>query len=170
MSRNLILGDTSVPHIVIAFAVRHSPVSIINRSTRPGARWTHTATWDRERGVFNEAKLFRGVVETPEGEWFDHYARTELLAVEVIDPAAGLAYAQAQVGKRYDYMGAASVPFRASWQDDRRWYCCEKELAVLTAAGRQVLRDPERGFHPHDLWRSIPLTRMRELRPFNKPA
>lgn len=151
--RRRVHGDQSVPHLVVAFARRKSLVSLGNRSTRPGARWSHTALWDWQRKVFSEALMFEGVVDTPQDEWFDRYSETMLLAVPCPCPLEGLMFSQAQTGKGYDYLGALGVPWRRPWQDPTRWYCSEKEAAALAAAGRPLFRDAERGIHPHDLWR-----------------
>lgn len=151
--RSKVVGDQSGPHLVVAFARRRNVLSFGNRSTRPGARWSHTALWDPERQVFNEALMFEGVVQTADWQWADHYSETMLIAVACPRPRDGLQFAREQVGKPYDYLGALGVPWRRPWQDPGRWYCSEKEAATLAAAGRPLFRDADKGIHPHDLWR-----------------
>lgn len=155
--RALVRGDQSRPHLVTAFARRHGIAPFITRSARPGGRWGHTATWDEDRQAFNESLLFKGVVETPEEAWFEHYSAFDLVAVPCPRPDLGLAYARRHAQQRtgYDYSGAASVAFREDWQDNGRLYCSEKETRILMAAGLALFADPERGIHPHDLWRVV---------------
>jgi len=146
-------GCTARRHLVFAVARRHTPASFVTRSTRPGARWGHTAFFDAERGVLNEALMFKGVVETPLAEWLRTYSAYEFFSVGVPDPAAGVRFARSRLGLGYDYWGATSVPWRASWQDDERDYCSEKDTLIVHAAGRPLFKDPKRGIHPHDFFR-----------------
>lgn len=148
-----VAGNQTGPHMVFAVARRHSLGSLITRSVDPGARWGHTAFFDRERGVMIEALLFKGVVATPIGEWLKHYPSFKFFTVGVPDPEAGTKWQRDQLGKGYDYLGATSVPFRASWQDENRWYCSEKETMSVIVAGRNWIVDPQRGVHPHDFYR-----------------
>lgn len=148
-----ILGNVAEPHLVVAFARRRHAFSFVTRATRAGGRWSHTALFDPAREVFHEALMFAGVVETPASQWFGNYSETCLIAVSCPRPSDGWAFAHAQTGKGYDYWGAASVPWRRPWQDPDRWYCSEKDAAVLAAAGRPLFRDAEFGVHPHDLYR-----------------
>ena len=148
-----VLGNQAAPHMVFAVARRHNLGSIVTRAVDPGARWGHTAFFDQERGVMIEALLFKGVVETDVDEWLDHYPSYKLFAVNVPRPELGTEWQRAQVGKGYDYLGATSVPWRTSWQDPDRWYCSEKDAYSLIVAGREWVRDPQRGIHPHDFWR-----------------
>lgn len=145
--------DDSREQMVFAVARRHNLGSIVTRSVDPGARWGHTAFFDRERGVMNEALLFKGVVETDIEEWLDHYPSFQFFAVDVKDARAGTDWQREQLGKGYDYLGATSVPGRNSWQDPHRWYCSEKDGYSLIVAGRNWIRDPQRGIHPHDFFR-----------------
>lgn len=100
-----------------------------------GALWHHCGVLDYERKVVIEALMFRGVVPTPLDEWIDRYPRVAFRKFEVPEAERGLAFARRQVGKGYDYKGAAGVPFRADWQDDERWYCHELLEAALKQAG-----------------------------------
>ncbi len=152
--RSQVVGDQSCPHLVIGFTRRHG-LGLITRYTRPGGRWGHTALWDEERGVFNEALMFKGVVETPQHEWFGKWSAVELVAVPVPDPQAGIEFARSTLGAGYDYWGAWSVPWREEWQADHRWYCSERDTMAIHTAGEILFYDPKRGIHPHDLWRAV---------------
>lgn len=156
--RSLVQGDQTRPHLVIGFARRHW-AGLFTRWSRPGGKWGHTALWDEERGVFNEALMFEGTVETPQHKWFGKWSAFELIAVPVPDPQAGVRWAREHVGTPYDYRGAYAAWLRGDWQDDRRLYCSEKETLALMAAGWHPFRDaPRYGVHPHDLYRVIPQT------------
>lgn len=150
-----ILGDLSKPHMVFAVSRRHSLGSVITRSVDPGARWGHSAFWDQERNVMNEALMFKGVVETPFEEWFKKYSAWQFFAVNVPNPEDGVMFQRKHAALKtpYDYQGATSVPWRTSWQDESRLYCSEKDTLSVHRAGRILCRDPQRGIHPHDFWR-----------------
>jgi len=119
--------------------------------------WGHTALWDEERGAFNESLVFKGVVETPQEEWFSNYSAFDLIAVPCRYPQRGIDWARKHAAENtpYDYWGAWSVPWRGDWQDEFRLYCSEKETLALMRAGLHLFADPQRGVHPHDLWRAV---------------
>lgn len=148
-----VVGNQAVPHMVFAVARRHSFGSFFTRAVDPGARWGHTAFFDQSNNTMVEALLFKGVVATPVEQWLKTYPSFTFFAVHVPNPQAGTEWQRAQLGKGYDYLGATSVPFRASWQDEDRWYCSEKEAMSVIKAGRPWIADPQRGIHPHDFWR-----------------
>lgn len=153
--RSRVLGDQRCPHLVVAFARRRVP--FMKNNPRPGAVWGHTALWDEEKGVFNEALMFKGVVETPQNEWFENWSTTQLIAVPCPKPDRGLSWARghAAVNTPYDYRGAWSVLPRGDWQDQNRLYCSEKETLALVEAELVLFADPMRGVHPHELWRVV---------------
>lgn len=151
--RAKVRGDQSRPHLVVAFARRHGIAPFLTRAARPGGKWGHTALWDEERRAFNEALVFKGVVETPQEQWFSRYSAHDLIAVPCPQPRKGVEFARAAVGCGYDYRGAWSVLYRGDWQDGHRLYCSEKENLSLMAAELRLFADHQRGIHPHDLWR-----------------
>lgn len=154
--RSRVRGDQTRPHLVVAFARRHGVAPFLTRAARPGGRWGHTALWDETRGVFNEALVFDGVVETPQEKWFETYSAHDLIAVPCRDPQRGIDWAREQAATPntlYDYRGAWSVLYRGDWQDGHRLYCTEHEIQALARGGLNLFADPTRGTHPHDLWR-----------------
>jgi uncharacterized protein YycO len=42
-----------------------------------------------------------------------------------------------QIGKPYDFMAIAGMPFRSDWNNDKRWFCSE-----LIAAGFEYINTP----------------------------
>jgi hypothetical protein len=158
MSAILIQGNTRVPHLVFAVSRRTRLPSVVTRLATSGALWSHSAFYDVERGVMNEALLFKGMVQTPVHEWVQRYPSREFFAVPVPDPAAGIAWRRSILGQGYDYLGALGVPWRGDWQAEGRWYCSEADTVTCLHAGRQLFVDHDgvvksRGVCPHDFWR-----------------
>ena len=158
MSAIRILGNTRPPHLVFAVCRRTNLPSFLTRVMTSGALWSHSALYDAERGVMNEALLFKGVVETPVYEWLARYPSCEFFAVPVLDPAAGLAWRRSILGQGYDYLGALHVPWRGDWQAEGRWYCSEADTVTCLQAGLQLFADHDRaikarGVSPHEFWR-----------------
>lgn len=44
-----------------------------------------------------------------------------------------------QIGKPYDYLAVAGMPFRKDWRDDTRWFCSELAIAGFEQAGINLL-------------------------------
>lgn len=63
--------------------------------------------------------------------------------VWVPDLDAAIAFAEAQVGKGYDWFGAVGIPLTYSedWADDGRWWCSELVFAIVLAGGTRLF-DP----------------------------
>lgn len=71
----------------------------------------------------------------------------QLVVVEkrfpVPDLAGGVAWAERQVGKRYDWRGAFGLSLAPGrrWADEDCWFCYEFAAGVLRAAGRNLFED-----------------------------
>lgn len=76
------------------------------------------------------------------------------MSIWVDDPDAATAFAEAQVGKGYDWPGAIGIPFTYSedWSDDSRWWCSDLAFAIALAGGTKLF-DPAfmRRVRPIDL-------------------
>lgn len=76
------------------------------------------------------------------------------MLVDVADIDAAIAFADAQVGKHYDWAGATGIPFTYSqdWADDSKWWCSELTFATVLAGGTRLF-DPDvvRRVRPTDL-------------------
>ena len=72
----------------------------------------------------------------------------------VPDIDAAREFAEAQVGKGYDWLGAVGIPFTYSqeWSDDSCWWCSDLVFAILLAGGVRLF-DPDvmRRVRPIDL-------------------
>ena len=98
-----------------------------------------------------EAKMFKGVIYSQ----IDEYkGRGSYLVVDipVEDELKAIGFARMQLGKSYDLAGAVGLPFRASWQDQSKWYCSELLAAACAAGGTPIARPEARGFSPRDAW------------------
>lgn len=143
---------SDMPHISAVYTASRDPLSALARLVTGNAKWSHcgvligTPTGD----VVVEARMWYGVVATPFNEWVARCPHYEVVEIDCPDPAAGEAFALAQVGKKYDYLGALGVPFRSHWQDPTRWYCSEKLESVLLAAGRNRWRDTKQAISPQE--------------------
>lgn len=139
-------------HLLACFSRRTSLPSFLTRIFTGGARWSHCAIYDAERLEVIEALTFKGVVATPLEEWFQRYPSHQFVEIACENPALGLAFARAQIGKPYDYLAALGVPWRTRWDDPRRWYCSELLEAALDWAGRRRWRLEKRGVSPMESW------------------
>ena len=65
------------------------------------------------------------------------------MQVVVPDIDAARAFAEAQVGKGYDFAGAVGIPLTYSedWTDDSKWWCSDLTFAHLLAGGLRLF-DP----------------------------
>jgi hypothetical protein len=65
------------------------------------------------------------------------------MPVWVPDIDAAIAFAEAQVGKGYDWPGAIGIPLTYSedWSDDRCWWCSDLVFAIVLAGGMRLF-DP----------------------------
>jgi hypothetical protein len=74
--------------------------------------------------------------------------------VWVPDLGAALRFAEEQVGKGYDWLGAIGIPLTYSedWSDDSCWWCSDLAFAIVLAGGTRLF-DPDvmRRVRPIDL-------------------
>lgn len=60
-----------------------------------------------------------------------------------------------QIGKPYDYLAVAGMPFRKDWRSDERWFCSELVAAAFAQAGAELLdADQFNRVTPRDLYLS----------------
>lgn len=121
-------------------------------------RWSHVAIVDGDRVI--QAVGRHGVIATPLSEhlagievcegWpvLSRLGAWERVAIDCPNPAAALAFAREQIGKRYDWLGLAAFPlrpvaglFRSPLDDHDRWFCSELLEAALIAGGRSRFRE-----------------------------
>lgn len=131
-----------------AFVCLHRAPGIIGTLIRWQQRghWSHASLWFPGRGII-EAREFRGVQARPcheprPGELIERYTVAGLSAQQ---EDMLFAFAQRQLGKRYDY--TMVLRFVSRRQADRkqygRWFCSELVYAALQHAGVDLFRATE---------------------------
>jgi hypothetical protein len=106
--------------------------------------WSHASLWFPGRGII-ESREFKGVRALVE---FDAKPgeRMEVFAVAGLTPEQEeqvFAFAQRQLGKRYDWPMVFGFVSRSSvegHQSGGKWFCSELVFAALAAAGIKLLR------------------------------
>jgi hypothetical protein len=130
--------------ITIIFTRRRwNPVSWLIRWVMPRSRFalalsSHAIVVGPERCY--EATMLHGVRPVEFFEALKGQLTVRAIHYKVPDPDAGIAWVEAQCGKRYDWRGAFGLglaPGR-NWAEDDRWFCYELAAGALLAAGRPV--------------------------------
>lgn len=136
-----------MPGLIGLYVRSHHLVSIALRNADRWGTVSHVGTMTPD-GTVIEALWGLGVVETPMDEFMARYTHVEPITHECPNPAAGIAFGRAQVGKPYDRWSIFGNLFRTSWHDPEAWQCAELREAILGAAGRWRFRG--------DTWRISP--------------
>lgn len=113
---------------------------------RIGSWWgpySHVGVLTEEGEYVIEASALKGVVKVPVKKFLDAASKYEYVEIECPDPSEGYAFAEAQIGKPYDWGAVLGLIAREyGWADTSKWYCSELLEATLAAAGRlRVRRD-----------------------------
>jgi len=141
-----------MPTLTVAFCRDSSLASVIVRIFTGWASWVHCGVVVGNSVV--EA-LISGVTATPLDEWKNEYPTHELTEIECEDPRMAEAFAVAQIGKGYDWLGCIGAPWRSSWHEDNKWYCSELVEAALMAGGRTRFRLEKNGVTPMEVWNTL---------------
>jgi uncharacterized protein YycO len=91
--------------------------------------------WGEARVI--DAKARHGVQERLLSDYLSETSEYAFKDVEVPNAAAGIAWAKAQIGKKYDWSGIFSFIGRENWNEDDKWFCSELAEGAILAAGRQ---------------------------------
>lgn len=102
-------------------------------------QWNHCGVITPEDTVL-EARAFDGVIETPMSEFLQRYTQTQTVTVEVLDPAAGIAWGRSQLGAEYDYGAILEFVLRNPYNDKTKYHCAEYVENIITFAGRNRFR------------------------------
>lgn len=97
--------------------------------------WSHEGIVTPE-GTVIDARMAYGVCERPIDELLAEVSKWAYREWPVPDERAALAWARAQVGKRYDYLGALGMGLRRDWGDPACLLCSEVVEGALQAGGR----------------------------------
>jgi uncharacterized protein YycO len=113
--------------------------------------WSHTAiltddgrvleaVWPRVREITHDAFQADNTV-------------VKIVELPCSDPASAVAWARAQVGKRYDLLAVVGFAFHRTWTDTRQWFCSEFVAMAFGEGHTPLFRDA--AIHrvtPQDLW------------------
>lgn len=115
------------------------------------SEWSHCGIVMPGGKTVIEASAKYGVVETPI-EKFTRYGKYAIQDVPVPDEDAVYRAAEAELGKRYDWLGVSGLALVRDWEDPERWFCSELVQSCKIAGGLQDLRYCPRRITPRDLW------------------
>ena len=96
--------------------------------------------------------MSRGVIERPLHEFAHGKTSMALTWINVDNPAAALAFARQQKGKRYDLIGAIGAGFNHDWQNPNQWYCSELDSGAIQAGGFMLFHPDVGRITPHMRW------------------
>ncbi len=84
--------------------------------------------------------MLHGVRKISLEDALEHSIIIDKRQYSVPDADAGFAWAEAQIGKSYDWAGALGLGLTPGrdWKQDDKWFCYEFAAAVIHASGRQV--------------------------------
>lgn len=130
--------------ITVLFTTRRfNPISWLIRWAVPRSRFalslsSHCIVADGMTAY--EATMLHGVRRTDLATALKGSILIDKRVYGVPDAAAGLAFAEAQVGKSYDWPGALGLGLTPGrdWKQDDKWFCYEFAAAVIHASGRPI--------------------------------
>lgn len=133
----------------VIFSRRHHPGSLALRTFMWSA-WSHCGIVAGDEVI--EAVMGKGVVITPLAEFQKHASKWEIVKIPAVDPAAVIAWARSQEGKKYDTFGVLGIAIRRAWQESDAWFCSELVAAAFHAAGTRLFRTDTWRITPRDLY------------------
>lgn len=133
------------------FCASRNPGSLLIRKGG-GCPFSHVATVDHRAGAVIEAVFPHGVIERPLHEFAHGKTSMALTWINVDNPAAALAFARQQKGKRYDLIGAIGAGFNHDWQNPNQWYCSELDSGAIQAGGFMLFHPDVGRITPHMRW------------------
>lgn len=133
--------------ITVIFTNREwNPVSWLIRFCIPRSRFNNATASHcliKDGDYLIEANMLHGVRRVPAAEALKGLTVIETVEFSVRDAEAGMEWARAQAGKKYDFAGAfglALAPDR-KWAEGDSWFCFELAAATLKEAGRDEFRN-----------------------------
>jgi uncharacterized protein YycO len=131
--------------ITVVFTKRPwNPVSLLIRWMVPRSRLiiapsSHCLIEDGEYMI--EAHMLHGVRRALRDEAMKGLTVVRVVAYSVADPEAGMRWARAQVGQKYDFKALIGIALDRPWMESGSWYCYELAAGALAHAGRDVFRE-----------------------------
>lgn len=133
--------------ITAIYSRRRSLSSVLIRAADRWGQWSHCGLLTADGQVI-ESVAFRGVVRSPLSEFLRRSSSHRLKDIAVADARAGLAWAERQVGKRYDFGAVLANVLREDLNHPERMDCVEIVEGAALAAGAVRFQCP--------LWRLSP--------------
>lgn len=114
---------------------------MVPRSRLAIAESSHVLAVDGDHAI--EAVMLHGVRRVPLDVALRRASIVSVVDYQVPDARQGLAFGRSQIGKGYDYKGAAGLGLSPDrrWQDPQNWFCYELFAAMLAEAGRNLFVD-----------------------------
>jgi uncharacterized protein YycO len=125
---------------------RHRPGSVLLRAAM-WSSWSHCGIITPQFTVI-EACSAHGVIERPLEQFLPLWSRYSVKTIALPNDAAAIGFARSQLGKPYDWAGAAGIAVRRQWDDPASWFCSELLEAAAAFGGRQRF--------VHNAWRVTP--------------
>lgn len=119
----------------------YNPISFAVGVLSGSRQFSHAMTIIGDRAY--EASMTHGCRAGTVDDLMDGIAVYREMPVWVPDLDAAIAFAEAQVGKGYDWLGAIGIPLTYSedWADDSKWWCSDLAFAIVLAGGTRLF-DP----------------------------
>lgn len=115
--------------------------------------WSHVDIWTPDGWLGARAK---GGVQIR--DWnYTSVIKEEIRVITLDDVTEAniMQWLQSQIGKPYDFLAVAGMPFRQDWRNDNRWFCSELIAAAFQQAGVELLdTDQLNRVTPRDLYLS----------------
>lgn len=138
----------------LMFSTTRWPLSTVIRAFT-WSRWSHVSLVDGADVI--EAIAVHGVRRAPLSEAIARAADHAFVDLPAADPAAVLAAAAGEIGKRYDYAALLGLALRRDWQACDAWFCSELVAWAFESAGQPLLRaEVVRRVTPQHLWMLLP--------------
>jgi hypothetical protein len=120
----------------------YNPISLAVGVLSGSRQFSHAIAIIQERAY--EASMVHGCRAGTVEELMQGVVVYRDMEVWVPNIAAARAFAEAQVGKGYDWPGAVGIPFTYSteWSDDSSWWCSDLVFAIVLAGGTRLF-DPD---------------------------
>lgn len=116
------------------------------------SRWNHTATLYDDGTVFDSTFL-SGVRALSYEKFTEIYPRRRqvLIDIDLPNERAAREFAEAQVGKSYDWSAILGVIFQnRKWNSPEDWFCSEYSEAQISKGGFTFFRDTAHNILPRE--------------------
>lgn len=104
------------------------------------SKWNHTAVMFSDGMVF-DVTFFTGVRCMPVEDYVKIYKNIDYHEVEVPLEWKARAFAESQLGKKYDFTAIFGIIFqRRCWENYSKWFCSELAESIFIEGGKRRIR------------------------------